>query len=156
MELKPFCTCPKTLLLVEAHQSSNDLSPACGARACRPRFCRTLNHTCLLKTQDTSKWSMVSPSWSQRGQAAGWERPFLASLSAVQHFLCATVHIKNLHLPGAQLCQILSQRGKKNDTSKEGIICWLCRESTHCGKLPDMCNRRGVSNFGLVYQQAVV
>jgi len=67
----PFCTCPETLLLVEAHQSSNDLSPECGSRTCSARFRRTLNHTCLLKTRDTSKWSMVSTAWSQRGQAAG-------------------------------------------------------------------------------------
>jgi hypothetical protein len=36
-------------------------------------------------------------------------KPLLASLSAVQHLLCAASHMKNLHFPGAQLFQILSQ-----------------------------------------------
>jgi hypothetical protein len=30
-------------------------------------------------------------------------KPLLASLSAVQHLLCAASHMKNLHFPGAQL-----------------------------------------------------
>jgi len=107
MEFTPFCTWPETLLLVDAHQSSNDLSSACAASTCKPRSCSTANQTCQLKTQETSRWSFVSSVLSQSAQAAGWWSPFLASLSAVQQFLCATVHMKNLHLLGAQLCQVL-------------------------------------------------
>ena len=105
MEFTPFYTWPETLLLVDAHQSSKNLSPACGASACRPRSCSTANQTCRLKTQDTSRWSIVSSVWSQSGHAAGWHSPFLASLSAIQHFLCAIVHMKNLHLPGASFAK---------------------------------------------------
>ena len=43
-----------------------------------------------------------------KGQTTGWGSPFLARQSAVQHFLCATIHMKNLHLPSAQVFQTLS------------------------------------------------
>jgi len=77
MELSPFRSWPATLLLASAHQSSKDRSTACGSSDCKPRPYRIANQTCRLKTQDTSKWSIVSSVWSHRGLAAGWLDPFL-------------------------------------------------------------------------------
>jgi hypothetical protein len=68
-----------------------------------------LYHTCREKTHEINRCSIVSSAWSHNGQRSGWGRPLLARRSAVQHLLCATNHMKNLHLPGAQLFQILSQ-----------------------------------------------
>jgi len=109
MELSPFLTWPVTLSLELAHQSSKHESFGWGARTSKPKSCRMLNQNCLDKTQEIIRWSIVSSAWSQRGQVAGWGRPLLARRSAVQHLLWATVHMKNLHFPGAPLLQILSQ-----------------------------------------------
>jgi hypothetical protein len=46
---------------------------------------------------------IVSSSCSQRGQCSGWERPWRASLSAVQQRPWATSHMKHLHFLGAQV-----------------------------------------------------
>ena len=108
MELTPFWTWPENLLLTPAHQSIKQWSSNCGAIACSPNCYRMQNQNCRVKTQETNKWSIVSPTLSQSGHFGGWLRPLLASLSAVRHRLCATVHMKNLHFPGAQLFQILS------------------------------------------------
>jgi len=111
MEFKPFWTWPSTLELAAAHQSKKEVVVYV-AKIWRLKCCKTLNQTCREKTHTTSKWSIVSSTWSQSGQAAGWGRPFLAKRSAVQHLLSAAVHKKNLHLPSAQLFQILSQGPK--------------------------------------------
>jgi len=118
MELRPFWFCPVTLLLAAVHHSTKDMSTTCGASVSRPRSCKTVNQICRLNTQVTKRWSIVSPAWAQRGQEAGWSSPFLANLSAVQHFLWATVQRKNLHLLGAQVFQILSQGSKWIDPMK--------------------------------------
>ena len=95
MELSPFFSCwPATLLFTATHQSTKILSSICGARICNPKDCKIVYQICLVKTQETIKWSIVSPTWSQSGHFGGWVRPRRANLSAVQHLLCATVHKK--------------------------------------------------------------
>ena len=108
MEFNPLRTWPVTLPLAVAHQSSNFSSSRFGASSWRPNLCSQLNHNWRANTQDTNRWSIVSWAWSHSGQAAGCSNPFLASRSTVKHLLCAAVHKKNLHFPGAQLFQILS------------------------------------------------
>jgi hypothetical protein len=63
------------------------------------------DHTCRVKTHETSKWSIVSSSWSHNWQRS-WGNPLVARRSAVHHLLSVTNHMKNLHLPDAQLFQI--------------------------------------------------
>lgn len=79
-----------------------------GDRGCNPNLCRMWNHTSRVKTQETSKWSIVSSTWSQSGQHSRCASPLLVRQWVVQHLLLATNHIKNLHLPGAQFFHILS------------------------------------------------
>jgi len=82
--------------------------------ACQP-FCNWPNQKSCAKTQSTRRWFIVSAFWSQRRQREGWLRSRLASLSAVQHLLCATSHMKKRHLAGAQVLQILSQENSLTD-----------------------------------------
>jgi hypothetical protein len=58
-------------------------------------------------THERSIWLIVSGCWSHRRQCSECSIPRLASLSAVQHLLCSTSHIKNLHLLGVQVFQTL-------------------------------------------------
>jgi len=55
----------------------------------KPKRCRLVNQNWREETHETSRWSIVSSAWSHRGQVAGWGRPLLVSLSAVQHRLWA-------------------------------------------------------------------
>ena len=124
MESNPFLTRPSTLVLTSIHHSKKDRL-FCGAKVCRLNICNTPNQTCREKTHATSRWSAVSSTWSQRGQAAGWGRPFLAMRSAVQILLRAAVHRKNLHLPGAQLFQICFQGPKSVAPMDRSELLWL-------------------------------
>ena len=118
----PNCPCPKDDKRVEfflcdpsildsalAHHSSKEGSSCCGERACKPTFCSKTNQNSRANTHDTNRWLIVSSSWSQWGQRVGCGRPRRASLSAVQHLLCAANHIKKRHFLGAQFFQIRSQ-----------------------------------------------
>ena len=109
VEFSPFWTWPLTLLLTLCHHSSKEGSSNWGESTSKPSPSRISNQVWRAKTQDSNKWFIVSSSWSHRGHFSRCAKPFLASRSAVQHLLWATNHIKNLHLPGAQLFQILSQ-----------------------------------------------
>ena len=101
---------PKKMMeLNPSYQSTKIRLSSCGAVACSPKIYRMLNYICLLKTHETSKWSIVSPTWSQSGHLGGRSRPHHASLSVVQHLLWVDVHMKNVHFPRAQLFQISSQ-----------------------------------------------
>ena len=75
VELSPYLTRPSTLLFTLSHQSSNELSSGCWANACKPSPCRILNHNCRKKTHCSSKWFIVSSSWSQKRQCSGWAIP---------------------------------------------------------------------------------
>ena len=66
MEFRPCSTWSLTKSFVLSHQSSKDVSPGCGHKLCRPNPWKKLNQNCRAKTQETSKWSIVSASWSQR------------------------------------------------------------------------------------------
>ena len=75
--IKPFLFLTSNPVTCSSPPVLKDRSAACGAIACKLRPCRTENQTCWLKTQDISKWSIVSSVWSHRGLAAGWLDPFL-------------------------------------------------------------------------------
>ena len=69
IELSPFLTWwSSTLSFVLANQSSKGRSSGCVVRSCRLTFCNRLNHTWWAKTQDVSRWWIVSWAWSQRQQ----------------------------------------------------------------------------------------
>jgi len=63
-EFRPILAWSATLLLAWSHQSSKEWSSGCGAKPCKPSRCITLNHIWREKTQDTSRWLIVSSSWS--------------------------------------------------------------------------------------------
>lgn len=52
-------------------------------------------------------WWIVSASWSQRRHFSGWSRPRRAKRSAVQQRFREASQMKDLHLGGAQVFQIL-------------------------------------------------
>lgn len=111
-ELRPFDSPlyvgPPGTATTPSHQTSKEEVARLGARCCKRTVFRIWNHTSREKMQETSRWFRVS-SWSHNGQRWGWGSPFLARRSAVQQRPWATSHMKNLHCPGAQAFQILSQ-----------------------------------------------
>jgi hypothetical protein len=54
------------------HHAMKSSSPGCGATPASPTHWRRINQNCRAKTQDNSRWLIVSSSWSQRTQASGW------------------------------------------------------------------------------------
>lgn len=82
-------------------------------RPCKLSLCSRRNQNSCAKMPGTSRWLIVSSAWSQSGQRAGCGRPHCKRWSAVHHLLWATSHIKNLHFPGAQDFQILSEGLKR-------------------------------------------
>jgi hypothetical protein len=101
-ELNPFLSSFGTNLRGLAHHEEKLPSEIAGVRWLKPKPWRTRNHTCRAKTQETSKWLMVSASWSHKGQAAGW-RDEVAYATTVQQHLLNTSHVKNLQREGAQV-----------------------------------------------------
>ena len=55
---------------------------------------------------------MVSPAWSQKGQADWWGKPRFANRSDVHHLLLMANQTKNLQFGGAQLFQTRFQGAK--------------------------------------------
>jgi hypothetical protein len=49
------------------HHVSKSWSEGCGTMAAKPTLCNMTNQNCLAKTQPTSRWFIVSFSWSPRG-----------------------------------------------------------------------------------------
>jgi hypothetical protein len=49
----------------------NDEDPSCGAKLCNPNCLKRKNHNSLVKTQDTSKLSIISDSWSHKEHLFG-------------------------------------------------------------------------------------
>jgi hypothetical protein len=49
------------------HRVSKSWSEGCGTMAAKPTLCNMTNQNWLAKTQPTSRWFIVSFSWSQRG-----------------------------------------------------------------------------------------
>jgi hypothetical protein len=108
-EFSPFLVRTDVVMCNFSHHPSKIRSLGSGAREWRPTCLRTRYQNCLAKTQATSRWSMVSSSWSHSGHFSGWSRPRRAKRSAVQHLLWATSHMNILHFRDAQDFQILSQ-----------------------------------------------
>jgi hypothetical protein len=94
MELRQFLRWTATLEQLFLHQVSKERSTCWGDRSCRFASLRNTNQNCLAKTQTTNKWLTVSKAWWQRGHRSKWDRPLMASLSAVQHLLCSTGQMK--------------------------------------------------------------
>lgn len=93
-EFSPLLAIPVTTADVLSHQSKKEIAADCGAE-CRPNFLRRLYQKTLVKTQDTNRWLINSGSWSHRGHLVGWFNSPYANLSAVQHLLWATSHMKD-------------------------------------------------------------
>jgi len=70
-ELRPCLSWSATISLDRHHQTSKDGSTRCGARVCSPNLCKSSNQDCLEKTQETSRWLMVSSSWYHTTSISG-------------------------------------------------------------------------------------
>ena len=102
-ELKPFLCCLGIFLQDFFHQSANEMLCRLDTKLARPRGCKMLNQNCLANTHEVRRCWIVSSSWSQSGQWAGWGNPlFFCNLSAVQQQFWIASQIKILHLLGAQ------------------------------------------------------
>jgi len=81
-------------------------------RDCKPTRCSKLYQTCCAKTQATSKWSMVSSSWSHRMQCSWWGRPLRGFEQDNQqsNIYCGQLTTWKTYIcPVPMSCQILSQ-----------------------------------------------
>jgi len=67
---------------IRIHQTWRTLSSGSGEKSGSPR-----DQICLATMHPHRICWMVSSSWSHRGHWAGWGKPLLGSLSAVQHLL---------------------------------------------------------------------
>jgi hypothetical protein len=122
-ELNPHLGWPCTRWLERCHHASKESSTVWGTNSWRPTTPNSPAQTCLAKTQETSKWLMVSSCWSHwgGGQRSKWSMPRLASLSEVEHMLCSTSPMKTLHLPGAQVFHTLSVGSKEMTPWKRAL-----------------------------------
>jgi hypothetical protein len=77
------------------------LVSTCDIQWSLPHHFRHVAQTCRARTQPSRRWSNISASWSQNGQAARCGRPCLPNLSAVQHLFLAASHRKTLQFGGA-------------------------------------------------------
>jgi hypothetical protein len=92
-------------LRAASHQST--MHACCvGVSSCHPNFCRVLNQTSLLTTQETIKLSFDSVSRSQRAQRLLLSKPCRCRRSAVQTRSWITSQRKNLNSLGAMAFQI--------------------------------------------------
>ena len=118
IELRSCLTSPSTLELASDHQLSKDGTIGCGERLYNLTLWSNKNQNYWANTQPTSKWLIVSGSWSQRGQRVGQLGVANLSFQVYQlpNICCEpppTRHIKKWHLPGAHDLQILSQGPKR-------------------------------------------
>ena len=93
------------LLWAEVHQSAKAVQAAGGTWSDQPSRRKILDQISLEKTQEVSRWSMVSGSWQQRAQESSTCRLRLLRRWAVQHWSWRTNQMKNLHLGGARALQ---------------------------------------------------
>ena len=100
-ELRPSQIGPATVSLTSFHQSMKLWLFGCGAQPWSLNCLSMRNQHCLEKTQATSRWSIDSPSWSQKRHLSGWSSPRFSSLSAVQHFLRVANRMKKRQFGGA-------------------------------------------------------
>jgi hypothetical protein len=90
------------------HHSSNTGSMGCGTRCSSRNGCSRPAQNSLVNTQVVRRWLIVSGCWSHKGHYSWHSKTLLANLSAVQHLLCSTSQINNLHLLWAQDFKTLS------------------------------------------------
>jgi hypothetical protein len=116
----PFLCSLLTLLIVVRHQSAKLSSFCRGTESARFSGANNLNQT-YLATTHVVKRCIVSSAWSHSGHLSGWERPLLASLSAVQHLFRIANHKNILHLAGAQVFQSRRQGSKVTAPKKKAL-----------------------------------
>jgi hypothetical protein len=70
-ELKPLLTSPCTRWLERCHHASKASLVYCGTSYWSPTSLNSPppHQTCFVKTQDTSKWLIISSCWTHRGSA---------------------------------------------------------------------------------------
>ena len=110
----PFCKLPGSNILNSCHLSLMEHTTR-GSDRSTPRVAKIANQTCKVTVQEANRWSLVSGSWSQRGQFVCVSSPCLALLSAVQWRCLNANQRKIFTFSGAQVCQISLCPGKVAD-----------------------------------------
>ena len=145
-ESSPFFVRPCTAPPATSHHPRKEFAAGCGASEWRPNFLSKRYQNSLEKEHCTRRWSKVSSSWSHKRHFSGWFRPRFANLSAVQHLLWATNHMKKTTFWQGPRHPSSFIGFECHRSQEQTFICWFGWVDTIRGNTEDML----ILNLGLL------